>query len=508
MADRKMRQKAGIRMLAAMTAAGLLIMQPMLAFASEQPAETVVMDQNWEETVEPLSPTVEPQPTEPPSPTVEPEPTQPPSEPVTPTEPAPSEVPKENAGTSDTSSVPETGETVNPETGTPEAETSNSEDQEEGAGTNEELIARQQIVELPAITWDFRFWTVSKQYAFAKKNLSIMEEMRDGARKIGMLKTKGLCYILNNEENGWLYVESGSVRGFVKASDVLTDKEGQTMLKAYQKLAKEKASKEGGIYTGIDTVAPLAREVVPALENRAFSHLRATVNQTVVDKEYAVVTADELHIREEKSTDSRIVGTMRAGDLCYILADKNKKWIFIESGDVRGFVKKEYLTYGSEVHKQIEETGEDSYTYAEKTIEPEENQACYYTLTSIKAGVPGGEKRRELLEFAAQFIGNPYVYGGTSLTNGADCSGFVQSIFRSFGYELPRTSAAQSQYGTQIPVEQAQPGDLVFYAENGSVYHVVIYAGDGKTIEAMGENYGIVQANLDTAHAVWATRIL
>ena len=113
-----------------------------------------------------------------------------------------------------------------------------------------------------------------------------------------------------------------------------------------------------------------------------------------------------------------------------------------------------------------------------------------------------------MLEFASQFIGNPYVWGGTSLTDGADCSGFVQQIYKQYGYSLPRVAEDQSQYGTKISVEDAQPGDLIFYAEEGYVYHVVMYAGDGRTIEAASTKLGIIEGKVNTKNAVWATRIL
>ena len=103
-------------------------------------------------------------------------------------------------------------------------------------------------------------------------------------------------------------------------------------------------------------------------------------------------------------------------------------------------------------------------------------------------------------------LGNPYVWGGTSLTNGADCSGFVQSVYAHFGYSIPRVACYQAEYGKQIPVEYAQPGDLVFYAEDGYVYHVAMYVGDGMTVQAMGTEYGIV--NSPVGNAVWATSII
>lgn len=104
-------------------------------------------------------------------------------------------------------------------------------------------------------------------------------------------------------------------------------------------------------------------------------------------------------------------------------------------------------------------------------------------------------KRKEVADFAVQFVGNPYVWGGTSLTNGADCSGFVMSVFASFGYELPRVAAAQYQASQQKEISQMEVGDLVFYG--AGIYHVALYIGNGKVVHALNANKGIVITDYD-----------
>ena len=394
-------------------------------------------------------------------------------------------------------------------------------EEETDTSDRESLIREAQIVQAPVIVDDFRFWTVARKYGFAKEDLHIREAIpedtsapettspEEGVRAIGYLKQDGLVYILKEEENGWLYVESGTVRGFIRKDEVRTGEEAQNLLETYQQEAKQKAEEMGQEYSGIEIAAPIAEALVSPADNEAYTWLRATVDQTVIPKEYALSTASVLNIREGKGEDTDIVGTMEEGALCYIIADQADDWVYVESGDVRGFVSSRYLETGGDVTARVENAGEESFPLASETVEPEENEALYYTLTSVKSGVPGGEVRQSLLMFASQFIGNPYVWGGTSLTDGADCSGFVQSIYREYGYELPRVAAEQAYAGTQIPVEDALPGDLVFYADgSGNIYHVVIYAGDSKTIEAQSSKTGIVQGTLDTADAVWAVRLL
>lgn len=105
--------------------------------------------------------------------------------------------------------------------------------------------------------------------------------------------------------------------------------------------------------------------------------------------------------------------------------------------------------------------------------------------------------RQALIQYAKQFLGNPYVYGGTSLTDGADCSGFVQQIFKHFGITTGRSSRDQYANAQSIRFEQLQPGDLVFYASGDYINHVAIYAGDGVIIHAANARTGICTGRYD-----------
>lgn len=510
-----------------------------------------------------------------------------PAEPEQPATPATPETPATPAEPAEPATPAEAEQPAEPEA---PAEPEQPADTVTSAKSNQALVAKQQIIKLPQIVEDFRFWTVARKYAFAKSKINIREaipenidgsntqdaktdlenakadakklqkkitkkqtktvknkifkkakskavrnlqktmeerknlkqkgldaalanqQLEEKVRIVGTLSQDGLLYILKEEENGWLYVESGNVRGFVKASEVYTGDAAQEILDVYQTKAQKKAEKAGMEYTGIEGTAKTAEATVDAKENQAYTYLRATVNPTVAEKDYALVNdqigTGILNIKEENNPDARTVGTLKQGQLCYILADKDADWVYIESGDVRGFVEKKYLDNGDETKQQITTTGEEQYKTAEETVKPEENAALYYTLASVKEGTPSGEIRESILQFASQFIGNPYVWGGTSLTDGADCSGFVQQIYKQYGYDLPRVAEDQSQCGTKIPVEDAQPGDLIFYAKGGHIYHVVMYAGDGKTIEAASTKLGIIESKVNTKNAVWATRII
>ncbi len=357
--------------------------------------------------------------------------------------------------------------------------------------TNEELIARQQIVIPPEIEKEFRFTKVEKQYAIVSNpdGTQVYEKKSTNARAVGTLNYYGCCYILDDQKDDWYYIESGNVRGFIKAEDVVANDVANRIVKI----------------KGMENL-PSARLLIARTDNSAFTYTHTTVQKVMAAPEYALADGD-VNIYEQKKDSARVIGTMSDDDLCYILDKADDTWAFVESGDARGFVEKSSLTTGQEAADAVSETGEENMPLAEVMVEPEENKACYYTLASVKEASQGAKTREAMINFAKQFVGNPYVWGGTSLTQGADCSGFVQSIYSYFGYSLPRVAEDQAGYGMQIPISSAEPGDLIFYARNGYVYHVSMYIGDGQVIQAAGKRVGIIISGIGD-NAVWATRVI
>ena len=207
-----------------------------------------------------------------------------------------------------------------------------------------------------------------------------------------------------------------------------------------------------------------------------------------IDKVYAYAkVSDYLHVREKADEHSRIVGKLSANALCYVIADSDKEWVYIESGDVRGFVKSRYLQQGEEALRYVTQTGEENMAMAKLLIQPEDNKAFTYstdTVYEVKHGTGEG-----VIRFADQFLGNPYVWGGNSLTEGIDCSHFVYQILTRCGvYDEGYTSSYGWRYvGEEVTsLSEAKAGDVVCY--DG---HVALYDGAGGIVEAKGRRWGI-----------------
>ena len=199
-----------------------------------------------------------------------------------------------------------------------------------------------------------------------------------------------------------------------------------------------------------------------------------------------------LNIREGAGMEYPVIARLPKDGYCEVKKEEGA-WCYIESEEIEGYVYKAYLETGMNQETYLKRTGREKPVYAYKVETVEMN----------KAG-----KGQEIADFALQFVGNPYVWGGTSLTSGADCSGFVQSVYRNFGISLPRVAADQAQAGTRVSLEQLQTGDLIFYADGGAIYHVVLYLGNGQVVHASSAATGIKISPVNWQNAVWGVRLI
>lgn len=246
-----------------------------------------------------------------------------------------------------------------------------------------------------------------------------------------------------------------------------------------------------------------------------------------------------LNVRKSPFVSAELVGKMKNGSACEIL-DITDGWAHIVSGKVEGYVSAEYLLTGAEARQKAREQittvakvtaqalkvrDDADFEAAVLTLVPKEEELDYVETVGewIKVNLDGNEAyvhgqyveiiekldtavtmeelqygegissiRADIAEYAMQFIGNPYVWGGTSLTKGADCSGFVQSVFKNFDIRLSRTSREQAKDGKEISFSLLQPGDLIFYANSsGTINHVAIYIGNSQVVHASSPKTGI-----------------
>ncbi len=196
----------------------------------------------------------------------------------------------------------------------------------------------------------------------------------------------------------------------------------------------------------------------------------------------AKVTTDSLKVRAEANTDSEVITLVPNGEELEV-ADVEGDWVRVYLDDEEVFVSAQYVEVGAQLGTAI-------------------------TMTELFYGQGVSDVRVDLCQYAKEFLGNPYVWGGTSLTKGADCSGYVLSIFKKYGISLPHSSVAQAGSGTAIKVSEAQPGDLIFYGNGRSINHVAIYIGGGQVIHASNPKTGIRISNVSYRSPVKAVRIL
>lgn len=211
--------------------------------------------------------------------------------------------------------------------------------------------------------------------------------------------------------------------------------------------------------------------------NEARKHAGEYENDTVT------VTADVLNVRSGRGTGCGILTQIRRDERYETVGEPVDGWYPVKVREIEGWVSGNYVI--AETSYSYGETREEEEERIAEEQENAEREAVQASAGEISRSETAGQA---VIDYACQFVGNPYVWGGTSLTNGADCSGFVQSVYAHFGISLPRTTYDMVNSGYAVSFDEAQPGDLILY---GDCSHVGLYMGDGNIVNALNSDKGI-----------------
>ncbi len=309
---------------------------------------------------------------------------------------------------------------------------------------------------------DMRTTVLSLYDTLGVSNVSNYLNVRDNPSEstgkiIAKLPSNAGCDILDTSTEGWYKIRSGKITGYVKSEYILTGQE-----------AKDKAMQ--------------------------------------VAKLMAITNTDGVNVRAEANTDSTI-WTQLSNNERFLVSRQQDGWVEIELDDSEAFISSDFVDVKYALNEAIKytpvvaEETKPSKPSGGSTSKPSGGSTSKPSSGGSKspnngaAGSSAGSvssRRAEIANYAVQFVGNPYVWGGTSLTNGADCSGFTMSVMAHFGVSLPHNSAAQAGCGRSITSSEMRPGDLVFYSgSGGGINHVALYIGNGQVCHASSSTTGI-----------------
>lgn len=292
--------------------------------------------------------------------------------------------------------------------------------------------------------------------------VNVRAEANTESEIVGKLYDESVGTLIK-EENGWYQIHSGNVTGYVKAEFCVTGEEA----------------------------IELAEEVGTRI---------ATVNTTT------------LKVRAEADVESSVIGLVPLGEELEVIKEEEEieGWVKVSVEEGEGYVSTEYVSLRTDFVKAESREEEQQRLLAEAQARAEAQQAAQQAIsnnsgsTTVPVITGDSEMGVAVAEYACQFVGNPYVWGGTSLTNGADCSGFVMSVYANFGVTLPHSSTADRTQGYEVEggLANAQPGDLICYSG-----HVAIYIGNGQIVHASSSKTGIIISNADYKKVLAVRRI-
>ena len=281
--------------------------------------------------------------------------------------------------------------------------------------------------------------------------LNVRNKPGESSKIVGKMTKNSGCNIYKVNK-GWAKIVSGKVKGYVKASYLVKDQQ-----------AEELAKKIANLRISVNTETLNVR-YLPSTDAGIYDQISEEDEYDIYKRDLTKTWLKKYVSKHCKKSDLRNIDTKE-------MYNNLENWMCISIDNEKAFVSKDFVkvTFNLDRAVSINESGLASKTSSDSS---------------------DSSNLTNMVSYAMQFLGNPYVWGGTSLTNGTDCSGFVMRIYEHFGYSLPRTSAAQAGATKTVSSGDVRPGDLFFYG-SGGVSHVAMYIGNGQIIHASNPRTGI-----------------
>ena len=322
--------------------------------------------------------------------------------------------------------------------------------------------------------------------------LMVRSEPSEDADVVDTVTADQIVY-LEEDLGGWAKISTGSTEGYVSADYVSYATylpQGETQEEAEARIAEEEAAYQAWL----DEQERLYQEQLAAEQAEWEAQNQAWIEYLQSQSDYA----DQAQAAADQAAADQAYAEQVAADAQAALDEA------YSSGDEETIANAE---------SYAQQTAQDAQTAADQAQAAQDeataaDQTVYDTVAD--AGIDTSEVtsttdssssslRQQIVDYALQFVGNPYVYGGTSLTNGTDCSGFTQSVLANFGININRTAGAQSQGGKSVDLSQLEPGDLLFYEGSGDygIGHVTMYIGNGQVVHASSSTTGIIVSDVN-----------
>ena len=334
--------------------------------------------------------------------------------------------------------------------------------------------------------------------------VNVRQEPDTESEILGKLYDKSAATVLETTEDGWYRITSGNVNGYVKAEYVVVGDE---------ELAKSVGTRLATVTTTtlfvrteptteakVLTMLPDGDDVVVTDEStEGWAKVSTADGDGYVALDYVTLSTEYIHAESKAEEEARLAREEAERQAAARAAEEARK--AREAGAARAAAEQEAARKAAE-KQEAKKSGSGSGAAASSSAAAGGSSAGSGSGSSAgQSTQTASSNGQAVVDYARQFLGNPYVYGGNSLTNGTDCSGFVKGVYAAFGINLPRTSAEQRSVGYAVSLSEIQPGDIVCYSG-----HVGIYAGNNTLIHASNEKTGITLTSPVTYRSVLAVR--